>query len=58
MRYEVDIVNNGITSAVDRIEAPDDYSSEDYLIDCNDNGDDEWNVMLATVNNVILIKEE
>ena len=49
MKYEVDFhdFNNGATSAIDTISAPADYTAEQYLADCAENADGEWNQMLA-----------
>lgn len=58
MRYQVNVRLNGVTSAVDSIVAPEGYSAKDYVRDCNENGDDEWNEMLSMVDEVILIANQ
>lgn len=49
MRYQVDFYDysNGATSPIDTIEAPEGYTAEDYIRDCQENADDAWNEMLA-----------
>lgn len=38
---------NGATSTIDKLEAPEGYTAEDYIRGCQTNADDEWNEMLA-----------
>lgn len=49
MRYEVNFTDatTGATSPIDVITAIEGYTAEDYIRDCNDNADDDWNEMLA-----------
>lgn len=49
MKYEVDFHDrrNGATSAIDTIDAPEGYTAEDYVKDCRENADDDWNEMLG-----------
>lgn len=37
----------GATSSIDNIEAPEYYTAEQYIEDCKDNADPDWNRMLA-----------
>ena len=48
MRYEVNFTDNitGATSAIDIIEANEEYTSEQYIKDCAENADSNWNNML------------
>ena len=48
-KYEVDFTDfrTGATSAVDTIVAADDYTAEDFVVDCMANADSEWNDMLC-----------
>jgi hypothetical protein len=59
MRYQVDFYDysNGATSPIDTIEAPEGYTAEDYIRDCQENADDAWNEMLAS-GKVELVKIE
>ena len=47
-KYEVDFYDytNGATSPIDTIEAPEGYTAEDYIRDCESNADQEWVDML------------
>lgn len=47
--YEVNFYDyrNGATSPIDVIIASDDYTAEQYIADCSENADDEWNEMLS-----------
>lgn len=49
MKYEVNYTDSttGAKSAIDVITAVEGYTAEDYIRDCKDNADDEWNEMLA-----------
>lgn len=49
MKYEVNYTDSttGAKSAIDVITAQEGYTAEDYIRDCKDNADDEWNEMLA-----------
>lgn len=48
MKYIVNYTDeNGATSPIDIIDAPNWYTAVDYVNDCKDNADDEWNTMLA-----------
>lgn len=49
-KYEVNFTDsrNGATSPIDNIEAADNYTAEQYIADCKENADDEWNEMLAS----------
>jgi hypothetical protein len=40
------------------VTASDDYTAEDYIRDCAENADDDWNEMLEIVDRVALIPEE
>ncbi len=48
-KFEVDFTDNrnGSTSAIDTIIVADNYTSDDYIRDCKENADDDWNEMLA-----------
>ena len=46
MKYEVDLTENGVTSAIDTIDAPENYTATDYILDCEANADQEWCDML------------
>ena len=50
MKYQVNITyyENGATSATDNIEAPEGYTSEDYIRDCEANADQEWIELLES----------
>lgn len=49
MKYEVSIRYhiNGATSAIDTVEAEAGYTADQYLADCRENADEEWNALLA-----------
>lgn len=49
MKYEVDYIDpiTGAKSAIDNIDAADNYTAEDYIRDCKENADDDWNEMLS-----------
>ena len=49
MKYEVDYYDpeNGATSPIDTLDAPEGYTAEDYISDCESNADDEYCKMLA-----------
>lgn len=59
-QYQVNFrdYNNGATSAIDVITAPDGYTAEQYIADCRANADDEWNEMLANGEVTLLEVEE
>ena len=48
-KYEVNFTDNrnGATSSIDNIETADNYTAEQYIADCKENADDDWNEMLA-----------
>lgn len=48
-KFEVDFTDNrnGATSAIDNITVADNYTADDYIRDCKENADDDWNEMLA-----------
>lgn len=48
MKYEVSIRYhiNGATSEIDTVDAPAGYTAEQYLADCRENADEEWNALL------------
>lgn len=48
-KYLVEYTDNetGATSPIDNITAPDGYTAEDYIRDCAENADDDWNQMLS-----------
>lgn len=48
MKYEVDFLDyaNGATSPIDIIDARPGYTPDDYVADCKENADDDWNQML------------
>ena len=48
VKYQVEFYdyNNGATSPIDTIEAPEDYTAEQYIKDCKENADPEWSEML------------
>ena len=50
MKYQVNITDyeNGATSAIDTIEAPEGYTAENYIKDCEANAEDEWIEMLKS----------
>lgn len=45
MKYEVNFTdyNTGATSAIDTVIGPQDYTADQYIRDCRENADDEWN---------------
>lgn len=49
IKYTVNYTDptTGVTSPIDNIEEVFGYTAEDYVNDCKDNADDEWNTMLA-----------
>lgn len=59
-KYEVNFYdyNNGATSAIDVIEADDNYTAEQYIADCEANADDEWNEMLKNGEITLVEVEE
>lgn len=58
MKYEVDYRDqNGATTAIDNITAPVGYTAEQYIEDCKQNADDEWNEMLQS-GTVILVPHD
>lgn len=47
-KYEVNYTDNsGVTSPIDTIIKPEGYTAEQYMEDCKENADDEWNEMLS-----------
>ncbi len=48
-KYQVNFYDylTGVTSPIDTIIAPDNYTSTDYVIDCLKNADAEFNEMLS-----------
>lgn len=48
MKYQVEYYDpkNGATSPIDVIEAPEGYTAEMYIEDCEGNADDDWCEML------------
>lgn len=44
MLYQVNITyyDNGATTGIDEIDAPGDYTAEDYIKDCESNADEDW----------------
>ena len=57
-KYEVSITMNGTTSAVDTVMAPENYTAEDYILDCDENADDDWNKMIHAADRVVLVPVE
>lgn len=57
-KYEVNIIMNGTTSAVDTVMAPENYTAEDYILDCYENADNDWNKMIHAADRVELIPVE
>lgn len=49
VKYEVLFTDSttGAKSSIDVIEAIDNYTADDYIKDCKDNADDDWNNMLS-----------
>lgn len=47
-KYEVNYYDpsNGATSPIDVVEAPEGYTAEQYVADCAEYADDDWNEML------------
>ena len=47
-KYEVNFTDysTGATSPIDTVTKPDGYTAEQYIKDCKENADDEWNEML------------
>lgn len=47
-RFQVDFLdyNNGATSPIDTVTAPDDYTAEQYVKDCEANAEPDWVEML------------
>jgi hypothetical protein len=50
IEYEVDRYDyeTGATEAIDTIKAPEGYTAEDYINDCESNADEDWNDMLRS----------
>jgi hypothetical protein len=48
MKYDVDFYefSSGMASPIDTIEAPEGYTAEDYIRDCEENADAEWVEMI------------
>jgi hypothetical protein len=48
-KYEVNFTDyeTGATSPIDTVIKPDGYTADQYIKDCKENADDEWNEMLA-----------
>lgn len=48
-KYEVNYTDHetGATSPIDTVIKPDGYTAEQYIKDCAENADDDWNAMLA-----------
>lgn len=48
MKYEVNFTdyNTGATSAIDTVIGPENYTADQYIRDCKENAEDEWNDML------------
>ena len=46
-RYEVNLTVNGATSAIDNVNAEAGYTADQYLEDCAENADEDWNEMLS-----------
>ncbi len=48
-RYQVDFKDDvtGATSAIDTVVKPDGYTADQYIKDCKEYADDEWNDMLT-----------
>ena len=48
MKYCVEYYDprNGATSPIDNVEAPDGYTAEQYIKDCEKNADQDWVDML------------
>lgn len=60
-KYEVNFYDpeNGATSPIDVIEAPDNYTSDDYISDCLSNADEEYcSMLLRGVVELFLLDEE
>lgn len=58
-RYLVEITEKaGNTEPIDNITAPDGYTAEQYICDCEDNADLEWIEMLHNAIEVILVPLE
>ena len=49
--------STGATSDIDVITAPEGYTAENYVADCERNADDDWNAMLSS-GEVILMEVE
>jgi hypothetical protein len=47
-KYEVNFTDyeTGATSPIDTVIKPDGYTADQYIKDCKENADDEWNRML------------
>lgn len=58
-KFEVDFYDyrNGATSPIDIIIADDNYTSDDYVRDCEQNADNDWREML-NCGIVILVEVE
>lgn len=58
-KYEVNYTDatTGAKSPIDVIEAADNYTADDYIRDCKDNADDEWNEMLANGSIELIVVE-
>ena len=48
-KYQVEFndFDKGYTTPIDTIVVPDGYTAEDYIRDCKDNADEDWNEMLS-----------
>ncbi len=57
MKYEVVLHKDSYDLSIDVIEAPEDYTADDYVADCEKNADTEWREMLET-GDVELVEAE
>lgn len=48
-KYEVNYTDHetGATSPIETVVRPSNYTAEQYIRECLDNADDDWNAMLA-----------
>lgn len=48
-KYEVNFTDyeTGATSPIDTVIKPEGYTAEQYIKDCKENADDDWNAMLT-----------
>lgn len=56
MKYQINFRDHrtGATSAIDTVEK-DQYTAEQYIKECRENADDEWNEMLK--NGTVTVEE-